>query len=139
MNGAVTLSLGLPDGWVTEYSDHAALLYVGNSDAALKKAYRGWNGTTANHDYNWHDAVHHGTGPCGGNSPQPCDDFGHGTHTLGTIIGVLGGRHCGLPAAVRDKRAVLRLGTGRRQAEPERRVFGTGVPLEECPRPNWRD
>jgi subtilisin family serine protease len=51
--------------------------------AALKKAYRGWNGTTANHDYNWHDAIHRSNGPCKGNSPQPCDDFGHGTHTLG--------------------------------------------------------
>ncbi|HEY2740078.1 MAG TPA: S8 family serine peptidase, partial [Thermoanaerobaculia bacterium] len=69
--------------------------------AALKKAYRGWNGTTANHDYNWHDAVHHGTGPCGGNSPQPCDDFGHGTHTLGTIIGLAGANQIGMAPGAR--------------------------------------
>lgn len=25
---------------------------------ALKSKYRGWNGTTASHDYNWHDAIH---------------------------------------------------------------------------------
>jgi subtilisin family serine protease len=38
--------------------------------AALKKAYRGWNGTTANHDYNWHDAIHHGTGLAGATLPS---------------------------------------------------------------------
>ena len=26
--------------------------------AALKNQYRGWNGSTASHDYNWHDAIH---------------------------------------------------------------------------------
>ena len=25
---------------------------------ALKSKYRGWNGATANHNYNWHDAIH---------------------------------------------------------------------------------
>src|SRR5215475_8797604 len=55
---------------------------------AIKPHYRGWNGVTANHDYNWHDSIHDSTGnPCGNNSPSPCDDAGHGTHTLGTAIG----------------------------------------------------
>ena len=55
---------------------------------ALKPHYRGWNGTVADHDYNWHDSIHTGGGnPCGNNSPQPCDDFFHGTHTTGTAIG----------------------------------------------------
>jgi len=55
---------------------------------AIKPHYRGWNGSTVNHDYNWHDSIHDSVGnPCGNNSPQPCDDFGHGTHTLGTAIG----------------------------------------------------
>jgi hypothetical protein len=35
---SVTLSLGLPSGWVGQYSDGAGLLYVGNSAAALQKA-----------------------------------------------------------------------------------------------------
>jgi serine protease AprX len=69
--------------------------------AALKRAYRGWNGTTANHDYNWHDAIHHGNGPCGGNSPQPCDDYGHGTHTLGTLIGLAGANRIGMAPSAR--------------------------------------
>ena len=58
---------------------------------ALKPHYRGWDGTTASHDYNWHDSIHSGGGDCGANSPQPCDDYGHGTHTIGTAIGDDGG------------------------------------------------
>lgn len=55
---------------------------------AIKPHYRGWNGSTADHDYNWHDSIHDSVGnPCGNDSPQPCDDFGHGTHTMGTAIG----------------------------------------------------
>lgn len=54
---------------------------------ALKPHYRGWDGSTANHDYNWHDSIHTGGGVCGPNSPAPCDDSGHGTHTIGTAIG----------------------------------------------------
>jgi serine protease AprX len=54
---------------------------------ALKNAYRGWNGAVANHSYNWHDAIHTGGGVCGANAPAPCDDFGHGTHTMGTMVG----------------------------------------------------
>ena len=55
---------------------------------ALKPQYRGWNGSTADHNYNWHDSIHDSTGnPCGNDSPFPCDDNGHGTHTIGTAIG----------------------------------------------------
>ena len=71
-------------------------IVVGNQDTgmrwthnALKPHYRGWNGSTADHNYNWHDSIHadiqpHGTNPCGYNSMVPCDDHGHGTHTTGT-------------------------------------------------------
>lgn len=62
---------------------------------ALRDKYRGWRGGTADHNYNWHDAIHvttqPGTNPCGVNSPVPCDDNGHGTHTMGTMIGDDGG------------------------------------------------
>ena len=58
---------------------------------ALKDQYRGWNGASADHNYNWHDAIHSGGGSCGPNSPLPCDDFGHGTHTMGTMVGDDGG------------------------------------------------
>src|SRR5947207_2370705 len=55
---------------------------------ALKAHYRGWDGQTADHNYNWHDSIHDSIGnPCGNDSPFPCDDNGHGTHTIGTAIG----------------------------------------------------
>ncbi|MDP9098151.1 MAG: S8 family serine peptidase [Verrucomicrobiota bacterium] len=54
---------------------------------ALKPKYRGWNGTAADHNYNWHDAIHTGGGTCGPNTLAPCDDTGHGTHTAGTTVG----------------------------------------------------
>jgi serine protease AprX len=75
---------------------------------ALKNQYRGWNGATASHDYNWKDGIHTGTWPadpaniCNGGgtpgnpSPEPCDDDellggGHGTHTVGSMAGDDGG------------------------------------------------
>jgi len=55
---------------------------------ALKPHYRGWDGTNADHDYNWHDSIHDSVGnPCGNDSPFPCDDLAHGSHTTGTMIG----------------------------------------------------
>jgi subtilisin family serine protease len=62
---------------------------------ALVRAYRGFDPNDANnpdHDYNWHDSIHHdisgnGANPCGFDSPEPCDDHGHGTHTMGAIAG----------------------------------------------------
>ena len=60
---------------------------------ALINQYRGWDGSTAVHDYNWHDAIHAdipesgGANACGFNSAVPCDDHGHGTHTMGTMVG----------------------------------------------------
>jgi subtilisin family serine protease len=61
---------------------------------ALKSKYRGWNGASADHNYNWHDAIHvpDPTNVCGASSPTPCDDDtllggGHGTHTVGTMVG----------------------------------------------------
>ncbi len=66
----------------------------------LQSHYRGWNGANpAEHNYNWHDAIHDlsplngdttnnpANNPCGLNSTQPCDDLNHGTHTMGTMIG----------------------------------------------------
>jgi serine protease AprX len=55
---------------------------------ALKPHYRGWDGMSADHNYNWHDSIHNSSGnPCGNDSPFPCDDFFHGSHTTGTAIG----------------------------------------------------
>src|SRR5881409_468658 len=55
---------------------------------ALKPHYRGWDGVVGNHNYNWHDSIHDSvSNPCGNDSPFPCDDFFHGSHTTGTAIG----------------------------------------------------
>jgi len=60
---------------------------------ALKNHYRGWNGSSADHNYNWHDAIHSGGGVCGPDSAIPCDDTNHGTHTMGTMVGDDGGNN----------------------------------------------
>jgi len=54
---------------------------------ALVDQYRGTRGGTVSHDYNWHDAIHTDSSDCGADSPVPCDDNGHGTHTMGTMVG----------------------------------------------------
>lgn len=61
------------------------------SHPALKSQYRGWDGSTENHNYNWHDAVRSditgGGNSCGFDLKVPCDDRGHGTHTMGIMVG----------------------------------------------------
>jgi serine protease AprX len=81
-----------PEVWAQGFTGQT--IVVGAADTgyrwdhnALKSKYRGWNGATANHDFNWHDSVHSGGGTCGPNAPAPCDDNGHGTHTAGTAVG----------------------------------------------------
>jgi len=85
-----------PDVWTLGYTGQG--IVVGGQDTgiqwdhpALKNHYRGWDGTTANHDYNWHDSIHTTGSSCGANSPAPCDDTDHGTHTMGTAVGSDGG------------------------------------------------
>jgi hypothetical protein len=87
---------GAPDVWARGSTGQG--IVVAGADTgyrwdhtAIKNKYRGWDGVTANHDYNWHDAVHSGGGTCGPNALAPCDDNGHGTHTMGTIVGDDGG------------------------------------------------
>jgi subtilisin family serine protease len=55
---------------------------------ALRSHYRGVQGTAVDHTYNWLDGVTPGGSPdpCAG-IVSPCDDHGHGTHTLGTMVG----------------------------------------------------
>lgn len=81
-----------PEVWSQGFTGQG--LVIGGQDTgvqwdhpALINHYRGWNGTTASHDYNWHDSIHSGGGVCGANSATPCDDDNHGTHTLGTAVG----------------------------------------------------
>lgn len=47
---------------------------------ALKGHYRGWNGRTVNHDYNWHDAT-------SDHLAAPFDPHGHGTFTVSEMVG----------------------------------------------------
>jgi subtilisin family serine protease len=47
---------------------------------ALLAHYRGWDGASASHAFNWHDAVN----PA---NPVPLDDDDHGTHVTGTMVG----------------------------------------------------
>jgi len=94
--------INAPTVWNLGYTGQG--ITVGGSDTgyewthpAIKPHYRGWNNATssADHAYNWHDAIHipsplNGAdtiNPCGYNSRQPCDDNNHGTHTMGTMTG----------------------------------------------------
>ncbi|HOY03836.1 MAG TPA: S8 family peptidase [Saprospiraceae bacterium] len=92
--------ISAPLVWALGYTGQG--ITVGGSDTgyqwdhpALKDHYRGWNAGTANHNYNWHDAIHE-VSPlsdstlvnfCGLNAQIPCDDSQHGTHTMGTMTG----------------------------------------------------
>ncbi len=55
------------------------------SHPALIRQYRGWDGAAADHTYNWHDAW--------GDFDVPTDEDGHGTHTMGTVLGADGGEN----------------------------------------------
>ena len=81
-----------PDVWAAGFNGQG--IVIGELDTGvrwthnvLKPKYRGWNGTTADHNFNWWDSVHTGGGTCGFNTQAPCDDNGHGTHTAGTTLG----------------------------------------------------
>lgn len=73
-----------PETWALGYTGQG--IVVADLDtgvmwdhAALKPAYRGWNGISVTHDYNWYDAV--------AQSSAAIDPHGHGTHTVGTMVG----------------------------------------------------
>jgi subtilisin family serine protease len=90
------LKVNADDVWALGYTGAGAV--IGGQDTgydwdhpALLGKYRGWNGSSADHNYHWHDAIHSGGGSCGANSPVPCDDQNHGTHTMGTMVGDDGG------------------------------------------------
>lgn len=89
-----------PEVWAMGYTGQGVV--IGGQDTgydwrhpAVIKKYRGWvKDTVANHAYNWHDAIRSisplnkdSLNPCGLNLAYPCDDNGHGTHTVGTMVG----------------------------------------------------
>lgn len=89
--------VGAPLVWAAGFTGQGVV--VGGQDTgyewdhpALINQYRGWDGVQADHGYSWHDAIHEDLGTpgdnvCGLDSPTPCDDYGHGTHTMGTMVG----------------------------------------------------
>jgi len=88
--------INAPDVWLLGYTGQG--IVIGGQDTgyqwdhpALIGKYRGWDGNSANHNFNWHDTVTSGGGDCGANSTVPCDDHGHGTHTMGIMVGDDGG------------------------------------------------
>ena len=84
-----------PEVWAAGYRGQG--ITIGGQDTgydwdhpALKEQYRGWDGISVDHNFNWHDAIHDSRdNPCGNDAPEPCDDhnISHGTHTMGTMVG----------------------------------------------------
>ncbi len=82
--------------WSELHATGSGIVIAGNDTGidwthpALKTHYRGF-GLSPSHDYNWHDSVHQplteAANPCGYDTVAPCDDHGHGTHTIGTTLG----------------------------------------------------
>ncbi len=97
--------INAPAVWALGYTGQG--ITVGGADTGyewghpvIQTHYRGWNAVgPADHNYNWHDAIHDLSplngdtsnnplnNPCGLSATAPCDDNNHGTHTMGTMVG----------------------------------------------------
>ena len=83
-----------PDVW-SQYNATGQGIVVASIDSgaqynhpALVMQYRGRNPDGSfDHNYNWYDPAR----VCGNPSLAPCDNNGHGTHTMGTAVGGDGG------------------------------------------------
>ncbi|MGH9279592.1 MAG: Ig-like domain-containing protein [Acidimicrobiales bacterium] len=82
-------AVNAPAVW-DEFAATGAGIVVANLDTgvqfnhpALVHQYRGYRGATFDHNYNWFDPSR----ICGSPSTAPCDNQGHGTHTMGTMVG----------------------------------------------------
>ncbi len=74
----------------SSFGDRGEGIIVANIDTgvqfnhpALYRQYLGWNGSTYNHTGKWYDP----SNTCGAAGTPPCDNNGHGTHTMGTMVG----------------------------------------------------
>ena len=82
--------IGAPQVWST-FGVRGEGIVIANIDTgvefthpALVNQYRGnLGGGTFDHNYNWFDPSQ----ICGSPSLAPCDNSGHGTHTMGTMVG----------------------------------------------------
>lgn len=84
--------------WNLGYTGQGVVVGVADTGVAwehpaLKNRYRGFDGASVSHAYNWHDSIHDPApgNPCGSDSVAPCDDESHGTHVTGTAVGTDGG------------------------------------------------
>merc|ERR1712232_1447820 len=72
--------IGADDAWDMGYDGSG--IVVGNIDTGVRYTHEAlrdnYRGASSGHDYNWFD-------PNG--NPEPFDNNGHGTHTMGTIAG----------------------------------------------------
>ena len=91
--------IGVPSVWA-DWGVRGVGITVANLDTgvaythtALLHQYRGWTPTGINHDYNWYDTA--------SDKPllAPADPVGHGTHTMGTLVGGAAGGYSGLGVA----------------------------------------
>jgi serine protease AprX len=92
--------VGAPELWARGMTGQGIVVGIADTGVrwthpALQAQYRGWDGTTTSHAYNWHDAVHdgHPMNACGSDAPEPCDDQGHGTAVAGLAVGDDGGEN----------------------------------------------
>ncbi len=97
-----------PEVWARGFTGQGIVVAIADTGfawehAALKPHYRGFDGATAIHGYNWHDAVHDASGgnPCGSSTAAPCDDDGHGTSTSGLSVGGEGDNQIGVAPGAR--------------------------------------
>lgn len=98
--------IGADQVWALGFTGQGVI--VGDADTGvdpshptIREKYMGWNADSTNisHDYHWHDAIDtiselhfdpavaNSDNPCGLEVGYPCDDQGHGTHTVGTMLG----------------------------------------------------
>lgn len=78
--------IGAPQVWETGFDGTGTVIAsidtgVQWDHPALKEKYRGYDADTdeVDHDFNWFDAT--------AGEAEPYDDIGHGTHTIGTMVG----------------------------------------------------
>ena len=92
--------IGAPELWARGFTGQGIVIGVADTGVrwthpALQDQYRGWDGASASHAYNWRDAVHDARpgNACGSSAPEPCDDQGHGTSVAGLAVGDDGGEN----------------------------------------------
>ncbi len=90
--------LSVPEFWQESGKRGTGVVVAGQDTGydwehpALKDSYRGFYDGEIDHNYSWHDAIYYSFDStrlnfCGYNIMEPCDDHGHGTHTMGTMTG----------------------------------------------------